>query len=186
MNHYCADGPQIITTVQTQAPNESLLCRLGPQLITTVQTRAQMNHYCADSGPNESYSADSGPKLITTGRFGPQMNHYCADSGPNESLLCRLNSVQMKMSDRAPKLINGQIRPQNHYCADSGFQWITTVQIRVSKEVLLLRLRLQISLAQDGSVISGTFWFQLSTMEANRDMSSIFFYSLRNTVRIFF
>ncbi len=135
MNHYCANsGLQWITTVQTQAPNESLLCRRGPQ----------MNHYCADSAPNE----------LLLCRRGPQINHYCADSGF-----------------------------QYHYSADSGPKWITTGQSRVSKEVLLLRLRLQMSLAQDGSVISGTFWFQLSTMEANRDMLSIFFYSLRNTVQ---
>ncbi len=120
----------MITTVQTQAPNESLQCRLRPQ----------MNHYCADSGPKwittesllcrlrpqmNHYSADSGPKWITTVqtqapnesllcRLRPQMNHYWITTvqiqAPNESLLCRL-------------------RPQmNHYCANSGPKLITTVQ----------------------------------------------------------
>ncbi len=116
----------MITTVQTQAPNESLLCKLGPP----------MNHYCADSGPklittvqtlasNESLLGRLGPQINHyCADSGSQMNHYCADSGPkwittvqtrasNESLLCRLGLPNESILCRLGF-------PKKYYCSDSG------------------------------------------------------------------
>uniref|UniRef100_A0A8C2ALF4 Zinc fingers and homeoboxes 2 n=1 Tax=Cyprinus carpio TaxID=7962 RepID=A0A8C2ALF4_CYPCA len=83
-------GLKRITTVQTRALNESILCRLGPQ----------MNHYCADSGPKTNhYCADSGPQ---TNHYcadsGPKTNHYCADSGPQTNHYCADSGPQMMSS----------------------------------------------------------------------------------------
>ncbi len=107
MNLYSADsGSKWISTVQTRAPNESLLRRLGLQTnlysadsgskqISTVQTRApNKSLQCRLGLQTNLYSADSGSKWISTvqtrapneslqSRLGLQTNLYRADSAPN-------------------------------------------------------------------------------------------------------
>ncbi len=71
MNHFCADSDSKWTTsVQTRAPNESLLRRLG----------LQMNHFCADLGSKWITSAETrAPNESLLSRLGLQMNHFCTD-----------------------------------------------------------------------------------------------------------
>ncbi len=69
--HYCADsGSKLISTVQTLAPNKSLLRRLWLQTNLLRRFWLQTNIYCGDSGS----------KLISTAQT----------LAPNESLLRRL------------------------------------------------------------------------------------------------
>ncbi len=89
-NHYCTDSSsKWITTVQTHAPNESLLRRF------TLQTY----HYCADLCSKLITTAQThAPNISLLRRLMLQTNHYCTDThskritteqihAPNESLL---------------------------------------------------------------------------------------------------
>ncbi len=125
MNHYCADSDsKWITSVQTQALNESLLCRR----ITTAQTRApnesllrrlglQTNHYCADSGSRRITTAQTrAPNESLLRRLGLQTNHYCADLDSK-----RITTVQT----RTPNYVIGARwhRPHLRYFGFTFLQW---------------------------------------------------------------
>ncbi len=59
-------APPHDTTVQTLAPNESLLRRLWLQTNLYCADKLQTNHYCADKLQTNHYCAGSGSKLLTT------------------------------------------------------------------------------------------------------------------------
>ncbi len=142
MNLYCANsGSKWISTVQTLAPNKSLLRRFS----------LQTNLFCTDSGSKRISSAQTlAPNESLLRRLWLQINLYCTDSSskwistvqtlaPNESLLYRL------------------WLQTNFYCADSGSKRISSAQTLAPNESLhRLWLQTNLSCADSGSKLIST------------------------------